>query len=209
MVLVLWKASVTPNKDLCAEGFGALCMLCAEIANWVRNWSNAPFCQKSCAPRLLMAGIESGDEKEMYRNFYRNFTAIFRNFTAIFVGLGDRIPPPPPGPRLILPVLLCAVREGGNFTDCKSFIMALHSRRPNELGTGLVDLLLADCIDPPTPFPPPQHLYSHQEGTGLDVVLDDVDNAAKAQALRQPYPMPVGYIADLQPPQPSFNRLNA
>ena len=42
--------------------------------------------------------------------------------------------------------------EGGNFTDSKSFIMAL---RPSELGTGLVDLLLADCIDQATPFPPP------------------------------------------------------
>ena len=38
----------------------------------------------------------------------------------------------------------------------------------------------------------------------MDLVLDDVDNAAKAQALRQPYPMQVGYIAGLQPPQPSF-----
>ena len=51
--------------------------------------------------------------------------------------------------------------EGLNFTDSKSFIMALHSRRPSELGTGLVDLLLADYIDQATPFPPPQHLYSH------------------------------------------------
>ena len=33
-----------------------------------------------------------------------------------------------------------------------------------------------------------------------------MDGRAKAQALRQPYPMPVGYIADLQPPQPSFSR---
>ena len=73
--------------------------------------------------------------------------------------------------------------EGGNFTDTKSFIMALHNRRSSELGTGLVDLLLADCIDQATPLPPPQHLYSHQEGTFLDLVLDDVDNAAKAQAV--------------------------
>ena len=62
----------------------------------------------------------------------------------------------------------------------KSFIMALHSRRPDELGTGLVDLLLTDCIDQAASFPPPQHLYSHREGTFLDLVLDDVDNAAKA-----------------------------
>ena len=62
-----------------------------------------------------------------------------------------------------------SLRKGGNLTDSKSFIMALHSRRPSELSTGLVDLLLADCIDEATPFPPPQHLYSHQEGTFLDL----------------------------------------
>ena len=98
-----------------------------------------------------------------------------------------------------------SLREGGNFTT-KSFIMALHSRRPSELGTGLIDLLLADCIDRATLFPPPQHLYSHQEGTFQDLVLDKVDGAATAQALRQPYPMHIGYIADLQPHQPSFSR---
>ena len=58
-------------------------------ANWVHNWSKKPFCKKSCAPPLLMAGIESGDRKEKYRNFYRNFTPIF-------LGLGDRNSPPPP-----------------------------------------------------------------------------------------------------------------
>ena len=70
-------------------------MLCAEIANWVRNWSKKPFSQKSCAPLLLMAGIESGDQKEMYRNF----TAIFRNFPLVyrnFFRLGGPHPPPPP-----------------------------------------------------------------------------------------------------------------
>ena len=36
-----------------------------------------------------MAGIESGDQKEVYHNFNHNFTAIFS-------GLGDRNPPPPP-----------------------------------------------------------------------------------------------------------------
>ena len=85
-----------------------------------------------------------------------------------------------------------SLREGGNFTDSKSFITVLHGRCSNEIRTGLVDLLLADCIDRTTPFPPPQHLYSHQEGTFLDLVLDDIDIAAKAQALRRPYPMPVG-----------------
>ena len=54
-----------------------------------------------------------------------------------------------------------SLREGGNFTDSKSFIMALGSRRPNEVGTRLVDLLLADRIDQATPFPPPKHPYSH------------------------------------------------
>ena len=75
------------------------------------------------------------------------------------------------------------LRRGGNFTDSKPFILELRSRRPSEFGTGLVDLLLADCIDQATPFPPPQHLYSHQEGTFLGRVLDDVHNAAKAKAL--------------------------
>ena len=74
----------------------------------------------------------------------------------------------------------CNLREGGNFTDSKSFIMALRSRCPSELGIGLVDLWLADCIDQATPFPPTQHLYSHQEGHFLDRISDDVDNAAKA-----------------------------
>ena len=94
-MLVLWKASVTSNEDLRAEGFGALCMLCAEIANWVRNWSQKPFFQKSCAPLLLMAGIESGDQKEMYRNFYCNFIAISRNFPQFFQAWGTANPPPP------------------------------------------------------------------------------------------------------------------
>ena len=61
-----------------------------------------------------------------------------------------------------------SLHEGGNFTDSKSFIMALRSRRPSELGTELVDLWLADCIDQATPFPPAQHLYSHEAGTFLD-----------------------------------------
>ena len=90
----------TVGLDACAEGFGALCMLCAEIANWVRNWSKKPFCQKSCAPLLLVAGIESGDQKEMYRNFYRNFTAIFRSFPQFYRNFfrfgGPQSPPPPP-----------------------------------------------------------------------------------------------------------------
>ena len=38
------------------------------------------------------------------------------------------------------------LKEGGNFIDSKSFIMALHSRRLDDLGTGLMDLLLADCV---------------------------------------------------------------
>ena len=69
-----------------------------------------------------------------------------------------------------------------------------------------MDLLLADCIEHATHFPPPQHLYSHQEGTFLDLVLDDVDREAKAQALRPPHPMPAGYLAVLQTPQPAFCR---
>ena len=73
-----------------------------------------------------------------------------------------------------------SLRDGGNFTDSKSFIVALRSRRPKELGTGLVDFLPADCIEHATHFPPHQHFYSHQEGTFLDLVLDNVDREAKA-----------------------------
>ena len=47
-----------------------------------------------------------------------------------------------------------------------------------------VDLLLGDYIEHATHFRPPQHLYSHQEGTFLHLVLDKVDGEAKAQALR-------------------------
>ena len=98
----------------------------------------------------------------------------------------------------------CSLRDGGNFT--KSFIVALHSRRPKDLGTGLVDLSLADCVRQAERFPPPQQLYSHQEGTFLDTMLDAVDGVAKTQALQQPLPMPVGYIEGLQPSQPGFSK---
>ena len=57
---------------------------CAEIANWVRNWSKKPFCKKSCAP--------------LYCNFYHNFTAIYRNFPQFyrnFFRLGGPQSPPP------------------------------------------------------------------------------------------------------------------
>ena len=93
-----------------------------------------------------------------------------------------------------------SLREGGNFTYSKSFIMALNSRRPGDLCMGL---LLAECVCLSERFPPPRHLYYHQEGTILDVVLDVVDNVAQAQAQRQPHPMPAGYIGGLQPSQPS------
>ena len=78
------KRPVKRGKRQGGQKGGALCMPCAEIANWVRNWSNKPFCKKSCAPLLLMAGIESGDQKEMYHNFYRNYTAFFRNFPQFY-----------------------------------------------------------------------------------------------------------------------------
>ena len=70
----------------------------------------------------------------------------------------------------------------------------------------MVDLLLADCIKLAGQFPPPQHLYSHQQGTFLDSVLDDVDREAKAQALCQPHPVAAGYLSGLQVPQPAFCR---
>ena len=95
------------------------------------------------------------------------------------------------------------LRAGGTFTDSQSFIQALQS--PNELGTGLVDLLLADCMSYSGSFPPPNHLYSHLEGTFLDAVLDEVDEVAKTQALWQPRPVPVGYIEGLQTPRLGFH----
>ena len=91
-----------------------------------------------------------------------------------------------------------SLRESSDFTDSKSFILALRSRRPEVL----VDLLLADYNEHATHFPAPQHLYSHHEGTFLDLVLDDVDR----EAMRQPHPMPAGYLAVLQTPQPTFCR---
>ena len=39
-----------------------------------------------------------------------------------------------------------SLRERGNFTSCKLFIMALHCRWPDDLGTRLMDLLLADSV---------------------------------------------------------------
>ena len=99
-----------------------------------------------------------------------------------------------------------SLREGGSFTDSRPYIQALSSRRPAELGEGLGDLLLSDCIRLASRFPLPQHLYRHQQGTFLDSVLHDVDEAAKAQALRQPHPVPAGYIAGLHDPQPAFSR---
>ena len=66
--------------------------------------------------------------------------------------------------------------------------------------------MLSDFIKLASQFPPPQHLYLHQQGTFPHSVLDDVHHAAKAQALRQPRPVPAGYIAGLQDPQPAFSR---
>ena len=40
-----------------------------------------------------------------------------------------------------------SLREGGSFTYSRSYIQALGSRRPAELGEGLVDLLLSDRIN--------------------------------------------------------------
>ena len=65
----------------------------------------------------------------------------------------------------------CTLRDGGNFTDSRSFIMALSSCGPKELGTGLVDLLLADCVRQADRFPSPQHLYSHQEGNWIQCCM--------------------------------------
>ena len=89
--------------------------------------------------------------------------------------------------------------RGGKFYRLQVFHTC--SRRPEELGTNL-----CNCVRLAGQFPPPQHLYSHRRGTFLDLVLDDVDREAKAQALRQPHPVPAGYLAGLQVPQPAFCR---
>ena len=111
---------------------------------------------------------------------------------------------------LALGVAACAttrgLREGGSFTGSRSYIQALSSRRPTELGEGLVDLLPSDCIKQACKLPPPQHLCSQQQGSLLESALDDVDEAAKAHTLRQPRRVPAGYIAGLPDPQPAFSR---
>ena len=113
--------------------------------NWVHTWSKNPFCKKCCAPLLLMAGIESGDPKEMYCNFYRIFTAIYHNFTAIFSGLGDYPPgwgvelnstPPPSHPRL----------KDGFLSQKANMYM------PSKVPTGIL------TQPPPTPLGPKQRL---------------------------------------------------
>ena len=55
-------------------------------------------------------------------------------------------------------------------------------------------------------FRPPQHLYTHEEGTFLDAVPEDVDRAAKTQALQQPHLVLVPYAEGLQPLEPVFRR---
>ena len=89
------------------------------------------------------------------------------------------------------------------------FIMALHSRRPDDLGTGLVDLLLANCVRGQSVFPRSNIctlIKTIKIGTLLDAVLDAIDGAAKTQALQQPHPMLLGYVEGLQPSQPGFSK---
>ena len=85
------------------------------------------------------------------------------------------------------PRISCAtvrsLREGGNLTDSKSFITVICSRRPDDLGMGLVDVLLAVCVCLAECLPPPQHWYSHEDCTFLDTPLYQVDGEAKTQAL--------------------------
>ena len=92
--------------------------------------------------------------------------------------------------------------EGGDFINSKWCIMALQSCRPDDLGRGLAHLLLAEYFRMARCFPPPEHLYPHQEGTFLDTLLDAVDSVAKTQALHQP----LSYIGSLQPSQPCFKK---
>ena len=69
---------------------------------------------------------------------------------------------------------------GANLTDSKTSIMALQSHRPDDLGTGLVDLLPAACVCQCSAcVGPPQHFYSHEECTFLDTLLDAVDGTPK------------------------------
>ena len=47
-----------------------------------------------------------------------------------------------------------SLRTGGSFTDSKSFLQALEARKPNDLGTVLVDPLLGDRLSYSVPPPP-------------------------------------------------------
>ena len=86
------------------------------------------------------------------------------------------------------------------FHDCNSYITAVES--DNEPSNPLVRAIIHACRDLLQRMSPPQHLRSHQTGTFLDAVLDQVDSAAKKVAQRQQ--PAVGWIAHLQPPQVAF-----
>ena len=87
-------------------------------------------------------------------------------------------------------------RKAMMFHDCNSYIRAVES--DNEPTNPLVRALLQACRDLLQRLTPPRHLGSHQTGTFLDTVLDQVDIAAKKVAKRQQ--PAVGWIANLQPP---------
>ena len=91
MVLVLWKASVTSNEELCGQSHQHVLKLPIGCVIGQKK----PFCKKSCAP--------------LYRNYYRNFTAIYRNFPQFYrnffrLGGPHFHPPPPASPLHSLPL---------------------------------------------------------------------------------------------------------
>ena len=80
--------------------------------------------------------------------------------------------------------------DSPTFTVSKSYVEALVTRRPASQKRGLEGDLLHQCQQMVTDFKRPSHIYSHQQGTFLDKVLDDVDSAAKRTTEMQPSPMP-------------------
>ena len=81
MVLVLWKASVTSNEELCGQSHQHVLKLPIGCVIGQKN---------------LFAKNLALHCTAIFTAILPQFTAISRNFDAIFSGLGDRNCPPPP-----------------------------------------------------------------------------------------------------------------
>ena len=80
-MLVLWKASVTSNEELCGQSHQHVLKLPIGCVIGQKN-----LFAKNLALRCTA----------IFTAIYRNFPQFCRNFAAIFSGLGDRNSPPPP-----------------------------------------------------------------------------------------------------------------